>query len=268
MSPIASSVICTCALCAKSLGHVWLRATPWTAAHQALCPRDAPGESTEADCHALLQGISPTQGLNPASSTSTRIGGGFFTSSAAGKPGQLCTQTQNCLAPAQSALSHRFRLENGRLHSARTQSSGTNSPPRLAPSLFSLLAKGVQMHQVGFRESFFILPPLRVQSVIGSRQVHGHHLTCLSTVPPAPPPLPGSRRPLGPGLVDQRMLLRVLASDLTPRHFTLPGATGGIWLDWRADQITPLLKVIHRFLIVLGIKSKAFRIACLILHNL
>ena len=182
--------------------------------------------------------------------------------------GQLCPRALDCLAPAQSALSHRFPLENGRLHSARTQSSGTNSPLRLAPSLFSLLAKGVQMHQVGFRESFIILPPLRVQSVIGSRQVHGHHLTCLSTVPPAPPPLPGSRRPLGPGLVDQRMLLRVLASDLTPLHFTLPGATGGIWLDWRAVQITPLLKVIHRFLIVLGIKSKAFRIACLILHNL
>ena len=163
---------------------------------------------------------------------------------------------------------HRFLLENGHLHLAQTQSSGMNSPPRFSPFLFSLLAKGVQMHQVGFRESFFILPPFHVESVIGSCQVRWHRLSCLSIFPPPAQPLPGSRHPLGPGLVDQRMLLCVLASDLTPLHFTLRGATGGIWLDWKADQITPLLKVIHRFLIVLGIKSKAFRIACLILRNL
>ena len=30
-----------------------------------LCPWDSPGKNTEVACHALLQGIFPTQGLNP-----------------------------------------------------------------------------------------------------------------------------------------------------------------------------------------------------------
>ena len=29
-----------------------------------LCPRDSPGKNTAVDCHALLQGIFLTQGLN------------------------------------------------------------------------------------------------------------------------------------------------------------------------------------------------------------
>ena len=29
------------------------------------CPRDSPGKNTGVGCHALLQGISPTQGSNP-----------------------------------------------------------------------------------------------------------------------------------------------------------------------------------------------------------
>ena len=29
-----------------------------------LCPWDSPGKNTGVDCHALLQGIFPTQGLN------------------------------------------------------------------------------------------------------------------------------------------------------------------------------------------------------------
>ena len=40
--------------------RVWLSATPWT-----LGPWDSPGENTGAGCHALLQGIFPTQGSNP-----------------------------------------------------------------------------------------------------------------------------------------------------------------------------------------------------------
>ena len=38
-------------------------ATPWTA--RLLCPWDSPGKNTEVDCHFLLQGIFPTQELNP-----------------------------------------------------------------------------------------------------------------------------------------------------------------------------------------------------------
>ena len=41
--------------------------TPRTVAYQAPCPWDFPGNSTGVDCHFLLQGIFPTQGLNPVS---------------------------------------------------------------------------------------------------------------------------------------------------------------------------------------------------------
>ena len=35
--------------------HVWLCATPQTAAHQAPCPWDSPGKNTGVGCHFLLQ---------------------------------------------------------------------------------------------------------------------------------------------------------------------------------------------------------------------
>ena len=39
----------------KLLSLVRLLATPWTAAHQVLCPRDFPGKSTGVGCHCLLR---------------------------------------------------------------------------------------------------------------------------------------------------------------------------------------------------------------------
>ena len=39
--------------------------TPWTVAHQAPCPWDSP-KNTEIRSHSLLQGIFPTEGLNPS----------------------------------------------------------------------------------------------------------------------------------------------------------------------------------------------------------
>ena len=39
--------------------------TPWTAAFQAPLSMDSPGKNTGVGCHFLLQGIFPTQGLNP-----------------------------------------------------------------------------------------------------------------------------------------------------------------------------------------------------------
>ena len=46
---------------------VWLFAILWTIACQSpLCPWDSPGKSTRVGCNALLQGIFPTQGLNPS----------------------------------------------------------------------------------------------------------------------------------------------------------------------------------------------------------
>ena len=38
--------------------------TPWTLAHQVLCPWDSPGQNPGGDCHTVLQGIFPTQGLS------------------------------------------------------------------------------------------------------------------------------------------------------------------------------------------------------------
>ena len=55
-SPIFSSV--------QSLSHVRLFATPCTVAYQV--PLSVgPGKNTRVGCHALLQGIFPTLGLNP-----------------------------------------------------------------------------------------------------------------------------------------------------------------------------------------------------------
>ena len=39
--------------------------TPWTVAHRLLCPWDFPSKNTGVGCRFLLQGIFPTQGLNP-----------------------------------------------------------------------------------------------------------------------------------------------------------------------------------------------------------
>ena len=38
--------------------------TPWTVAHQVLCPWDFPGKNTGVGCHSLLQGIFLNQGSN------------------------------------------------------------------------------------------------------------------------------------------------------------------------------------------------------------
>ena len=46
-----------------------------------LCPWDSPGKNTGVGCHALLQGIFPTQGLNLCL-TSPALAGEFFTTCA------------------------------------------------------------------------------------------------------------------------------------------------------------------------------------------
>ena len=45
--------------------RVRLFVTPWTIACQAPLSRDSPGKNTGVGCHALLQGIFLTKGLNP-----------------------------------------------------------------------------------------------------------------------------------------------------------------------------------------------------------
>ena len=47
----------------------------WLQPTRLLCPRDSPGKNTGEGCHFLLQGLFPTQGLNPGLLTAGR----FFT---------------------------------------------------------------------------------------------------------------------------------------------------------------------------------------------
>ena len=49
---------------------------------ELLGPWDSPGKNTGVDCHALLQGIIPNPGIEPASLMSPPLTGGFFTTSA------------------------------------------------------------------------------------------------------------------------------------------------------------------------------------------
>ena len=60
--------------CAWSLTHVWLFVTPWTVAHQVpLSMGILQTRILEWVCHALLQGIFPTQGSNPGLSCCRQI---------------------------------------------------------------------------------------------------------------------------------------------------------------------------------------------------
>ena len=45
--------------------RVLLFVIPWTVARRLLCPWDSSGKNTRVGCHALLQRIFLTQGLNP-----------------------------------------------------------------------------------------------------------------------------------------------------------------------------------------------------------
>ena len=45
--------------------HVWLFCNSMDCPARFLCPWDFPGKNTGVSCHTLLQGILPTQGLNP-----------------------------------------------------------------------------------------------------------------------------------------------------------------------------------------------------------
>ena len=54
-------------MCAQLLSHVGLFMTPQTIACQAPLSMDSSGKNTGVGCHFRLQGIFPTQGLNPVS---------------------------------------------------------------------------------------------------------------------------------------------------------------------------------------------------------
>ena len=50
--------------CAQSFSRVWLFVAPWIQPTRLLCPWSSQGKNTIVCCHALLQGIFLTQGLN------------------------------------------------------------------------------------------------------------------------------------------------------------------------------------------------------------
>ena len=52
----ASEIISKIGKC-WSLSRFWLFVTPWTVAHQALCPLTSPGKNTGVGCHFLFQRI-------------------------------------------------------------------------------------------------------------------------------------------------------------------------------------------------------------------
>ena len=56
---------CLFNLYAECMHRIWLFATPWTVAHQAPLSINSPGKNTGVGCHAFLQGIFLTKGLNP-----------------------------------------------------------------------------------------------------------------------------------------------------------------------------------------------------------
>ena len=65
--------------------HFQLLSTLWTVA-RVLCPWESPGKNTGMDCHALLQGIFPTQGSNPTAPVSPALQVHSFPTELLGKP--------------------------------------------------------------------------------------------------------------------------------------------------------------------------------------
>ena len=72
-------------MCACLLSHSVMSdsETLWIAPSRLLCPWDPPGKNTGVGCHALLQGLFLTQGLNPCLLHCRRI---FLPSEPPGKP--------------------------------------------------------------------------------------------------------------------------------------------------------------------------------------
>ena len=75
-----------------------------------LCPWDSPGKSTGVGCHALLQGIVPTQGLNPCLLRLLYCGRILYPLSLLGRPPPVISNSKtkqniqnNCLQESGSA---------------------------------------------------------------------------------------------------------------------------------------------------------------------
>ena len=83
-SPGNSLIHCECG---KSLQSCLILCNPMDCSLPGSCPWDSPGKNAGVYCHALVQGIFPTQGSNISciSLTSPALAGGFFTTNATWK---------------------------------------------------------------------------------------------------------------------------------------------------------------------------------------
>ena len=61
-----------------------------------LCPWDSPGKNTGVGCHALLQGIFPTWGLNPCLPVSPALQVDSLPTELPGKPICVLKSSQTC----------------------------------------------------------------------------------------------------------------------------------------------------------------------------
>ena len=85
------SGLCVCVCVCVCFSHIWLFATLWTVARQAPLSMGYPGKHTGVGCHALLQGMSPTQGSNPYLLCRLHWQVGSLPSVPPGKPWWQCT---------------------------------------------------------------------------------------------------------------------------------------------------------------------------------
>ena len=76
--------------------HVQLCATLWTVLAKLLCPWDSPGRNTRVGCHALLQGIFPTQQSNPGLSCLLHCQAGSLSLAPLGKPSRIAALASTC----------------------------------------------------------------------------------------------------------------------------------------------------------------------------
>ena len=112
-----------CAQLCLTLGNLW------TVARQSMgfCPWDSPGKDTGVGCHALLQGIFPTQGSNPYLQQVLHHSQVFYPLSHLGSPGSSDGKGSACNAGEQGLIPGLGRSPGDR-HSNSLQYSCLENP--------------------------------------------------------------------------------------------------------------------------------------------
>ena len=124
---------------------------------------DSPGKNSGVGCHALLQGIFPTQGLNPCLPHCRRI---LYCLSYQGSPWLSLLHHKNL--SSQPHYSHQhiniyFTCEKNKIFDYTYPSTNPPSPPYfLVPFPTNLLSIFVQTYYFHFFSHYFINPLLRL----------------------------------------------------------------------------------------------------------